>query len=72
MATRVIEMPDKRVEVRRTLKGDATNYWERLVEFDISWHPNVQHCQIVANDQGAIDRIFQDENGQQYQERLST
>lgn len=64
-------MPDKRVEVRRTLKGDATNYWERLVEFDISWHPNVQHCQIVANDQGAIDRIFQDENGQQYQERLS-
>lgn len=64
-------MPAKRVEVRRTLKGDATQYWEQLAAFDISWHPNVQHCQVVTSDQGAIDRIFQDENGQQYQERLT-
>ena len=63
-------MPEEHVIVRRTLKGNSTRYWERLATFDIAWHPNIQQCRVKTNDDGAIDRIFTDENGHEYQERL--
>ena len=63
-------MPEEHVVVRRTLRGNPTRYWERLATFDIAWHPNIQQCRVKTNDDGAIDRIFTDENGQEYQERL--
>lgn len=64
-------MREKIVKVSRQIKGLPSLHWQRLAAFDVTWHPDVATCRLDFGHDGALDRIFKDNSGQEYQERLT-
>ncbi len=57
------------VHCTREISVDPGDLWRVLRSFDISWHPGVARCDVLRSPEGSLVRVFDDMDGQTYEER---
>ena len=56
-------MPQERVQCCRKIEAAPQDVWAVIRSFDLTWHPFVTSCSLIAGPKGAVQREFETTDG---------